>query len=144
MNIRKALPEDLAAIIRLEEQAFTARERWSAESWREELGKGRYTIVGVEDEVVATASLRLMGDIADLNRIIVAPRRRGRRLADELVRTGLDWARNAGARKTMLEVRADNAAAIGLYERHEFSVLTRRRSYYGPGADALIMEVYHV
>ena len=40
----------------------------------------------------------------------------------------------------MLEVRADNAAAIGLYERAGYAVLSTRRRYYQPGdVDALVM-----
>ena len=40
----------------------------------------------------------------------------------------------------MLEVRADNAAAVGLYERSGFAVLSTRRRYYQPGdVDAIVM-----
>ena len=40
----------------------------------------------------------------------------------------------------VLEVRADNTAAIGLYARYGFQEVHRRRGYYQPGAvDALIM-----
>ena len=43
-----------------------------------------------------------------------------------------------------LEVRADNAAAIGLYEQQEFAVIHRRKGYYQvphqPAVDALIMQ----
>jgi [ribosomal protein S18]-alanine N-acetyltransferase len=40
----------------------------------------------------------------------------------------------------MLEVRADNTAAIGLYERAGYAVVSTRRRYYQPGdVDALVM-----
>jgi len=40
----------------------------------------------------------------------------------------------------MLEVRADNAAALALYGSTGYRVLTRRRGYYRPdGVDALVM-----
>lgn len=40
----------------------------------------------------------------------------------------------------MLEVRADNAAAIGLYDRAGYTVVSTRRRYYQPGdIDALVM-----
>ena len=44
----------------------------------------------------------------------------------------------------LLEVRADNHAAIALYERQAFAVIHRRKSYYQspnqPAVDALIMQ----
>ena len=40
----------------------------------------------------------------------------------------------------MLEVRADNAAAIGLYDRAGYTVVSTRRRYDQPGdVDALVM-----
>ena len=42
----------------------------------------------------------------------------------------------------MLEVRADNAAAIRLYRRHGFERLAVRRGYYQPGdVDAWVMRL---
>jgi [ribosomal protein S18]-alanine N-acetyltransferase len=39
-------------------------------------------------------------------------------------------------------VRADNSAALALYERAGFTVVNRRRGYYQPsGTDAVIMRV---
>ena len=44
----------------------------------------------------------------------------------------------------LLEVRADNTAAIELYEQQAFSIIHRRRNYYKvphkPAVDALIMQ----
>ncbi|HEX2704538.1 MAG TPA: GNAT family N-acetyltransferase, partial [Candidatus Lustribacter sp.] len=49
-------------------------------------------------------------------------------------------ARSRGAAYLMLEVRADNASAIRVYERRGFDVATVRRRYYQPGdVDALVM-----
>ena len=44
------------------------------------------------------------------------------------------------AAPVFLEVRTDNAVAIGMYERHGFRRLGLRRGYYQPsGADAYTM-----
>jgi ribosomal-protein-alanine N-acetyltransferase len=46
----------------------------------------------------------------------------------------------AGPRPVFLDVRADNAVAQRLYERHGFVRVGRRRKYYQPsGTDALVM-----
>ena len=41
----------------------------------------------------------------------------------------------------LLEVRADNETAQGLYQRRGFAEIGRRRGYYQPsGADAVVMK----
>ena len=41
----------------------------------------------------------------------------------------------------LLEVRADNEVAAGLYRRRGFTEIGRRRGYYQPsGADAVVMK----
>jgi ribosomal-protein-alanine N-acetyltransferase len=65
-------------------------------------------------------------------------RRRG--LGRQLLAAALSAGREAGCASAWLEVRADNAAAIGLYQRAGFAASGRRSGYYmGSGADALLM-----
>ena len=92
------------------------------------------------DGVLGYAGLDHGGDVADVMTIAVAPRGQGRGLGrlllDELERR----ARSRGAAHVILEVRADNTAARGLYERGGYTVLSTRRRYYQPGdVDALVM-----
>lgn len=54
----------------------------------------------------------------------------------------LDEARRRGCREVFLEVRAENTAAIRLYERTGFEVAGGRRGYYGRGADAIVMRCW--
>ena len=39
----------------------------------------------------------------------------------------------------LLEVREDNASAIGLYQSAGFEEISRRKNYYAPGIHAIIM-----
>jgi ribosomal protein S18 acetylase RimI-like enzyme len=48
-------------------------------------------------------------------------------------------AERRGCTEVLLEVRADNAAAIGLYAARGFVTISTRRRYYADGADALIL-----
>jgi len=49
-------------------------------------------------------------------------------------------ARELGAERILLEVRADNPRAQRLYERNGYRQIHVRRRYYDDGTDAIIME----
>jgi ribosomal protein S18 acetylase RimI-like enzyme len=49
------------------------------------------------------------------------------------------WARAQGATAFMLEMREGNTEAQPLYEKHGYSVISRRDNYYAPSIHALIM-----
>ena len=60
--------------------------------------------------------------------VAVKPRYRGRGIASELMRMALDYIVQQGGRWAMLQVRANNEIALGMYERLGFEqVLVERR-----------------
>jgi len=72
----------------------------------------------------------------------VAASHRGRGLGSALLRATLDAATVSGIRRVELVVRADNVAAIALYERHGFEHEGRLHDYMvvdGVSFDALLM-----
>ena len=70
------------------------------------------------------------------------PGAQGRGIGSLLLQALVDRAVRCGARSLLLEVRADNVAAIGLYRRHGFEQIAVRRRYYQPGdIDALVMRL---
>ncbi|HSF99117.1 MAG TPA: ribosomal protein S18-alanine N-acetyltransferase [Ornithinibacter sp.] len=133
---------DIDQLTRLEHELF-ADDAWSEQTWWAELAgrPRREYLAGVEGgEVLGYGGLDHAGEVADIMTVAVTPAARGRglgrRLLDELE------ARAAAGRaaSVMLEVRADNVAAIGLYERAGYVVVSTRRRYYQPGdVDALVM-----
>ena len=58
-----------------------------------------------------------------------------------LLGEAISEAKSAGAGVVTLEVRRSNLAARQLYRKFEFEVRRLRRHYYGPGEDAIIMEL---
>ena len=133
---------DIGQLAVLEEQLF-ADDAWSEPTWWAELaGRPRRDYVaGVQGaEVIGYAGLDHGGEVADIMTVAVTPAARGRglgrRLLDELEARAA--ARRAAS--VMLEVRADNTAAIGLYERAGYAVVSTRLRYFQPGdVDALVM-----
>jgi ribosomal-protein-alanine N-acetyltransferase len=87
--------------------------------------------------------IRLTGEEAEVLTLAVRPEARGRGLGRALIEAALAHARAAGASGMFLEVAADNAPALALYERAGFARLGTRRGYYprpgGPAVDALTL-----
>ena len=133
---------DIEQLARLERELF-ADDAWSQQTWWAELaGRPRRDYVAEVEgaEVLGYAGLVHGGDVADVMTIAVAPSARGRGLGRRLLDELETRARAGRAASVMLEVRADNAAAIGLYDRAGYTVVSTRRRYYQPGdVDALVM-----
>jgi ribosomal protein S18 acetylase RimI-like enzyme len=74
------------------------------------------------DRTIAIARAAVDGRWAGLFAVEVAPERRGLGLGATLSAAALRWAGERGARRTYLQVAADNRAAVRLYERLNFTV----------------------
>jgi ribosomal-protein-alanine N-acetyltransferase len=129
-------------VLPIERQLFGA-EPWTAHHFWSELGQisTRHYVVAVEDgAVVGYAGLCDYPDEAFVQTMAVAPAHQGRGLGATLLLDLLDEAARRGQRTTLLEVRADNAVAQRLYERHGFKKTGVRHGYYAGGVDAVVME----
>jgi ribosomal-protein-alanine N-acetyltransferase len=141
--VSRAKIDDLDAIMALEATGFD-HAGWSRDSWAGELtGADRQVLAyrDADDRLVAVATLQLVDDFADLLRVIVSPERRGEGIARKLLIASILMAQAAGAVRVLLEVQQDNAPAQAVYVRLGFSLIDRRRDYYGPGLHALVMEL---
>jgi [ribosomal protein S18]-alanine N-acetyltransferase len=86
---------------------------------------------------------RLVADELHVNNVAVRSEFRRQGIGVELLKAVLMWARGKRARMALLEVRAGNSAAQGLYASCGFKVSGRRRHYYSrPVEDALLMSLF--
>lgn len=85
------------------------------------------------------AGLFSTGDEAAVQTIAVAREAQGRGVGRALLDRLKELAQRRGARRLMLEVRADNGPALHLYLSSGFVCDGRRSSYYGAGVDAVLM-----
>lgn len=147
--LRPARLDDLATLRALETACF-GRDAWSEGSLRDELAgvpATRYVVVAVEggepsqETVVGYASLLATAETADVQRIAVRPDWRRRGVGRRLLRALLHQAHQRGCQEALLEVRADNAAAIAMYEEAGFEPIARRSGYYRGEADALVLRL---
>jgi ribosomal-protein-alanine N-acetyltransferase len=129
-------------VLSLEQDLFVD-DRWTERTYWSELGQldTRHYLVAVDGEAVqGYAGLCDYPDEAFVQTIAVARTAQGQGLGATLLQALLDEATRRGQRRVLLEVRADNARAIALYERFGFRRSGLRRGYYQPsGADALVM-----
>jgi ribosomal-protein-alanine N-acetyltransferase len=143
ISILPARLDDLNAIMLLERSGFPAAEQWSERSWQGELlGERRTILIARAQRPVGVISIKTLGEVADVHRIVVEPRSRRRGIGTDLVREGLEIVRQLGVREVILDVAYHNEPAIGLYQQLGFEQLSARRDYYGPGQHALILKLY--
>ena len=124
------------------ESALFAPEPWSERLFWSELGQldTRHYVVALADErVVGYAGLCDYPDEAFVQTLAVAPAAQGQGLGARLLVELLEEAERRRQRTVSLEVRADNAAAQRLYERHGFARTGVRRGYYPGGVDGLVL-----
>lgn len=142
VTLRRMRWWDVEAVHRLEVQLFDP-DTWSPEVFWSELAADRWYVVAEEGpDVRGYAGLAVTGTEADVQTIAVAPAAQGRGLGRVLLDALVAQAGEQGATTLLLEVRADNPAAIRLYERTGFERIALRRRYYQPGdIDAHVMRL---
>jgi [ribosomal protein S18]-alanine N-acetyltransferase len=140
VTLRPATAADAPAMAALEAQLFGA-DAWSEAAVLAEVeGPGRHAVVAVDDgQVVGYAVTMGSADLVDLQRIGVHPERQRQGVARTLLEDSLTHAREEGATRMLLEVSAENAAALAFYAAADFVEIDRRRRYYRDGSDAVVM-----
>jgi ribosomal-protein-alanine N-acetyltransferase len=141
VRLRAMRLADLPAVLELEEELF-APDTWTAAMYRDELARtdSRHYLTAEDDgRVVGYAGLIAYDDEAHVATIGVAGDRQGEGIGALLLDALLAEA-DRRSPVVLLEVRADNEVAQGLYRRRGFTEIGRRRGYYQPsGADAVVM-----
>lgn len=143
--VRPASPEDLPAILAIENESFV--DPWDASSFVAtlELSHMRVRVAeqgeGAERELLGYVVAMLMGDESEIADLAVAGVARRRGVGGFLLDYITEEVRQAGASVLFLEVRESNSAARALYASRAFRTVGRRRGYYRqPAEDALILK----
>ena len=140
ISIKDARPEDIPKIAEIERLCFTTP--WSEEAFASQLTSNPvFKVLTVDGEIAGYAVIdtQILPE-SELFNIAVSPEYRGKGLSKLLMDSALEDARKRGAETVLLEVRASNAAAIGLYEKYGFVQNGVRKGYYScPKEDAILM-----
>jgi len=143
IHIRDAIDRDLPRIIEIERLAFPAP--WTLASFQRELTLPFSRIVlavpGDGASVAGFLCRWLIADECHVLNIAVHPDSRRLGIGSVLLSEAISEAKSTRANVITLEVRRSNLAARQLYRKFEFEERRLRRHYYGPGEDAIVMEL---
>lgn len=141
ISIRPMRWWDIEIVADIEQTCFP-HDTWSVEQFWQELAQHtrRYFVAVDGDDVIGYAGAFVLEPDSDVQTIAVSPHARGRGVGRRLLRELIHGAESGGATSMILEVRDDNDDALGLYRAFDFDIISRRRSYYPDGGDALILQ----
>ncbi len=140
MMVRRMNTLDIDGVLAVEQQSFMTP--WSREGFVNEMSNelSYYLVMVDAGKIIGYAGMWLIVDEAHVTNVAILPTYRGQGLGDKLMSALLEHAKNRGAVRMTLEVRASNAVAQGLYSKFGFISQGRRRNYYtDTKEDALIM-----
>jgi ribosomal-protein-alanine N-acetyltransferase len=149
-NVREATVRDLPRILEIERLAFA--QPWSLDSFKRELMLpfSRITVAVAASPSAGAGTLGvpdgflcrwLVADECHILNVAVHPERRRGGVGTALMVAALDEAKAKMTRIVTLEVRRSNVAARSLYRKLNFEERRLRINYYGPGEDAIVMEL---
>jgi ribosomal-protein-alanine N-acetyltransferase len=134
--------EQISDVLEIEEASF--QHPWNRQVFENELAcrdAAHYAVFDSEcRRMIGYLFVRIISREMHLMKIAVAPRWRRGGVAAWTLKQCFAKARRQGIEKVILEVRATNRAAIGLYAKLGFSRVGIRKRYYSDtGENALVM-----
>ena len=139
-EIINASEKHVEQLEKLEKACFSMP--WTRDFLVSQLPDDRHVfIAAVEGEkVLGYVGLMYVLDEGYISNVAVAPEHRRKGIADALINELIERCCALELSFATLEVRAGNAPAISLYEKHGFSPVGKRKNYYDfPKEDAILM-----
>jgi ribosomal-protein-alanine N-acetyltransferase len=151
-SVREATVGDLPRILEIERLAFA--QPWTLDSFKRELMLpfSRIMVATLDSPVDEPTEVRarpagflcrwLVADECHILNVAVHPELRRGGIAMTLMREAIAEAKAKKIRLVTLEVRRSNVPARSLYRKLDFEERRLRSDYYGPGEDAIVMELH--
>lgn len=136
---------DLENLCQLEKQLFPD-DSWGKSALQDLFVQNynQFFVVKYVEKIVAFCIVQVMFDTAEILRIGVKKDYQGQGIAKQLLNEVMNFLTKSSVEKLLLEVRADNGSAIGLYHSFDFLPIHCRKNYYrlqnGLTVDALILQ----
>ncbi len=141
VKVRLMSAQDIDSVSTIELLSFSLP--WSRQAFETELKDNdlaHYLVVQSGEQVVAYAGMWMILDESHVTNVAVLPDCRRQGIGKRLMASLILYARQQGAERMTLEVRASNAVAKHLYEQFGFESAGIRKNYYTDNhEDAVIM-----
>lgn len=141
IQIEKMTLDDLDRILEIEVLSY--KTPWSRRAFTSEITENSYAHYFVsrhEGEIVGYVGMWVILDESHITNIAVDPAYRRQRVGKRMLEAMFDKAKEYGATRMTLEVRASNIGAQDLYRKLGFADRGLRKSYYADtNEDAIIM-----
>ncbi len=140
--VRSARADDLAAILRIENEAFEPSRRSSTDSLRRALRSGfqRVLVLEIAGDVAGYLILWPHRRTWRVYNLAADPRRQSRGVGSALLAAAVAQAERGGAEWVVLECR-DDPVLLEFYQRRGFRARGRLSDYYSKGEHAVRMEM---
>ncbi|MCF8173793.1 MAG: ribosomal protein S18-alanine N-acetyltransferase [Burkholderiaceae bacterium] len=120
---------DVDAVV--DAEARSHKFPWTRGNFLDSLTAGHGAWLALEDgRMIGYAVMMQILDEIHLLNITVLPELQRKGLGSSLLLRLFEMARQQAASRMLLEVRPGNVSALGLYRRHGFVEIGRRRDYY--------------
>lgn len=140
--IQDLRPEDVSAVLSIEKASFTTP--WSEILFMNEIFKPRSLpkAAMIGGKLVGYICANYLLDEGHVLNVTVHPDFRKKGIASRLVHYMIDLLRKEGCLTIFLEVRISNEAALAMYQKAGFRIISARKAYYTlPVEDAVIMSL---
>jgi tRNA threonylcarbamoyl adenosine modification protein YeaZ/ribosomal-protein-alanine acetyltransferase len=138
-HLRLATDNDLSVMADIHKSCFA--KGWTETDFASALsipGAGAM-LVELAGNIYGFVQFQWVAGEAEINTICVSPNFRRQHFGTDLLLGLLAHLQNMKTAKVFLEVSAENAAAIALYQSHGFANMAMRKAYYADGSDAITM-----
>ena len=144
LHIEPAQPRDADAVANLHARSFyRGWPRQDIEAYLLDSDTPTLVACDARRNIAGFAMLRILGDDVELMTIAVDRKFQGRGVGEALMKACFEDLMMTPVKRMILEVAADNPAAIRLYNKLGFTKISERKGYYarpdGQPATALVM-----
>lgn len=118
---------------------FGWRENQTLEDFNNDFSE--YYCLVDQEQLIGYVAIHHIFDEVSINQVFIDDKVRNKGLGTELLEFVLNQLSARGVINVFLEVRESNLAALKIYEKVKFDIITKRKNYYkDPQEDAIILQ----